>query len=64
MYSELGKVRFKASHIQIGGEPHVQIDGDPVVQREGVEIEIMPKQVTFLRNSDDQISQEYLPFVK
>ena len=63
LYSELGKVRFKASHIKIEGEPYVQIDGDPVVQREGVEIEIMPKQVTFLRNKKDKIDQMYLPFV-
>lgn len=63
LYSELGKVRFKASHIKIEGEPYVQIDGDPVVQRGGVEIEIMPSQLTFLRNSDEQINQMYLPFV-
>jgi diacylglycerol kinase (ATP) len=63
LYSELGKVRFKASHIKIEGEPYIQIDGDPVLQREGVEIEIMPKQVTFLRNVDEQINQVYLPFV-
>jgi diacylglycerol kinase family enzyme len=63
LYSELGKVRFKASHIMIEGEPYVQIDGDPVLQREGVEIEIMPKQVTFLRNKKEQIDQMYLPFV-
>jgi len=64
LYSELGKVRFKASHIKIEGDPYVQIDGDPVVHREGIEIEVIPSQLTFLRNSDQQISQEYLPFVK
>lgn len=63
LYSELGKVRFKASHIRIAGEPYVQIDGDPVVQTEGVEIEMMPAQLTFLRNSDSKINQMYLPFV-
>ncbi|HWY79189.1 MAG TPA: diacylglycerol kinase family protein [Candidatus Sulfotelmatobacter sp.] len=63
LYSELGKVRFKARHIRIEGEPYVQIDGDPVVQRESVEIEIMPSQLTFLRNTDEQINQMYLPFV-
>jgi len=62
LYSELGKVRFKATHIKIEGEPYVQIDGDPVLQREEVEIEIMPKQVTFLRNNTEQIDQMYLPF--
>jgi diacylglycerol kinase family enzyme len=63
LYSELGKVRFKASHIRIEGEPYVQIDGDPVMQKGGVEIEIVPKQLTFLRNTDNQINQKYLPFV-
>lgn len=63
LYSELGKVHFKASHIKIDGEPYVQIDGDPVVQREGIEIGIMPSQLTFLRNSDEKIDQMYLPFV-
>jgi len=63
LYSELGKVRFKAKHIRIEGEPYVQIDGDPVVQKEGIEIEVMPLQLTFLRNSDKNIIQEFLPFV-
>jgi len=63
LYSELGKVRFKAMHIKIEGEPYVQIDGDPVLHRESVAIEIMPKQVTFLRNSTEQIDQMYLPFI-
>lgn len=64
LYSELGKVRFKASHIRIEGEPYVQIDGDPVVHGEGLEIEVLPSQLTFLRNSDDKVNQMYLPFVK
>ncbi len=63
LYSELGKVRFKASSIKIEGEPYVQIDGDPMVQREGVEIEILPSQLTFLRNNNSNIDQIYLPFV-
>lgn len=63
LYSELGKVRFKAKCISIEGEPFVQIDGDPVQQKEKIEIEIMPRQVTFLRNKDENIDQEYLPFV-
>jgi diacylglycerol kinase (ATP) len=63
LYSELGKVRFKASHIRIEGEPYIQIDGDPVVHGEGLEIEVMPSQLTFLRSSDNQIDQMYLPFV-
>lgn len=63
LYSELGKVYFKATHLRIEGEPYVQIDGDPMVQREGVEIEVLPAQVTFLRNTKENINQIYLPFV-
>jgi len=63
LYSELGKVHFKASHLKIEGEPYVQIDGDSVVQREGIEIGVLPSQLTFLRNSDRKIDQIYLPFV-
>jgi diacylglycerol kinase family enzyme len=63
LYSELGKVHFKASHIKIEGEPYIQIDGDPVVQREGIEIGVLPSQLTFLRNSDEKVDQMYLPFV-
>ncbi|MGH7203145.1 MAG: diacylglycerol/lipid kinase family protein [Candidatus Levyibacteriota bacterium] len=63
LYSELGKVRFKASHIQIEGEPYVQVDGDPIVHKGPLEIEILPAQVTFLRNEDEAINQMYLPFV-
>lgn len=63
LYSELGKVRFKANHVKIEGEPFVQIDGDPVVYTSGIEVGIMPQQVTFLRNDDKEIMQEYLPFI-
>jgi len=63
LYSEIGKVRFKARHISIEGEPFVQIDGDPANQKAKIEIEILPSQVTFLRNSDKNIDQEFLPFV-
>lgn len=64
LYSEMGKVRFKAKHLRIEGEPYVQIDGDPVVQKEGIEIEIMPSQLCFLRNTKENIDQEYLPFLE
>ncbi len=50
LYSRVGKVHFKASHIRIEGEPFVQVDGDPVLQRKGVEIEILKKKITFLYN--------------
>ena len=64
LYSELGKVNFKAKHIRIEGEPMVQIDGDPIYHKEGLEIEIIPSVITFLRNKDESIIQEYLPFIK
>jgi diacylglycerol kinase family enzyme len=63
LYTELGKVHFKASHIRIEGEPFVQIDGDPVVHKEGIEIKILPKQLTFLRNKKEAINQQYMPFL-
>ncbi|HSX08852.1 MAG TPA: diacylglycerol kinase family protein, partial [Candidatus Saccharimonadales bacterium] len=63
LYSKLGKIRFKATHMRIEGEPYVQIDGDPVMQQDGVEIELLPSQLTFLRNTDQEINQTYLPFV-
>jgi diacylglycerol kinase (ATP) len=63
LYSEIGKVRFKAKHISVKGEPFVQIDGDPVEAKGNLEVEIMPGQITFLRNKDENIDQEYLPFV-
>jgi diacylglycerol kinase family enzyme len=63
LYTELGKVHFKASHIRIEGEPYVQIDGDPAVHTDGIEIELLPKQVTFLRNKKEAINQQYLPFL-
>lgn len=63
LYSELGKIRFKASHIRIEGEPYVQVDGDPIMHKGGIEMEILPSQITFLRNKDSEINQMYLPFV-
>lgn len=63
LYSELGKVRFKARKIRIEGEPFVQIDGDPARESGGIDIEILPSQLTFLRNTDNRIDQEYLPFI-
>lgn len=63
LYSELGKMHFKASHVRIEGEPYVQIDGDPLVHQEVVEIEVLPNQVTFLRNDQQNIDQYYQPFI-
>ncbi len=62
-YTELGKVHFKASHLSIQGEPYVQIDGDPVVRQEGIEVSVLPSKITFLRNFDDHIEQNYKSFV-
>ena len=63
LYTELGKVQFKASHIRIEGEPYVQVDGDPIMHKGSLEMEILPSQITFLRNKDSEINQMYLPFV-
>ncbi|MBI5122509.1 hypothetical protein HZA75_01495 [Candidatus Roizmanbacteria bacterium] len=62
LYTELGKVRFKATHIKIEGNPYVQIDGDPVKHRGGIEVEIWPSQLDFLRSNEESIKQEELPF--
>ena len=62
LYTELGKVRFKAKHIKIEGNPYVQIDGDPVKHRGPIEIEIWPSQLDFLRSNEENIRQENLPF--
>lgn len=62
-YSEMGKVHFKAKHIRIEGEPFVQIDGDPVMSTQGLEVEILPGQLTFLRNKKENIDILYQPFI-
>ncbi len=62
-YSELGKVHFKAKHIRIEGEPFVQIDGDPAISTQIFEVEILPHQLTFLRNSKENIDTFYQPFI-
>lgn len=64
LYSELGKVRFKAKHILIEGEPFIQVDGDPFEKKGKIEIEILPSDITFLRNNVEDIDQEYLPFIQ
>lgn len=62
-YSELGKMHFKAKHIRIEGEPFVQIDGDPAMSAQGLEVEILPRQLTFLRNDMKNIDILYQPFI-
>lgn len=63
LYSEMGKVHFKARHIKIEGEPYVQVDGDPILQKGELEIEIVPQALSFLRNTDRAIDKNYLPFI-
>jgi diacylglycerol kinase (ATP) len=63
LYTEIGKVHFKASHIKILGEPLIQIDGDSYEQKEALEVEILPSHVTFLCNIQKNIDQSYSPFV-
>lgn len=62
-YSEMGKVHFKARHIRVEGEPFVQIDGDPIMSTQGLEVEIAPSQLTFLRNIKENIDMPYQPFI-
>lgn len=62
-YSGIGKVHFKAKHVRIAGEPFAQIDGDPVVLKEGLDIGIAPKLITFLCNEDKHIDAYYRPFL-
>jgi diacylglycerol kinase family enzyme len=63
LYSEMGKVHFKARSIRIEGEPFVQIDGDPAMSTHGLEVEIAPNQLTFLRNNKENIDMLYQPFI-
>ncbi len=64
LYTELGKVHFKAAHVRIEGEPFAQIDGDSIQLNNRIEVSLDPSKVTFLRNLDKNIDQRYLPFVK
>lgn len=63
LYSGRDKIHFKAKEIYVEREQYMQVDGDPVLNTEGVRIEILPKQVTFLRNDRDKIDQNALPFL-
>lgn len=63
LYSELGKVHFKAKSIKIDGDPFIQIDGDPFVRQEGIEITIKPSAINFLRNDITKIDAIYKPFI-
>lgn len=62
LYNNLGKVRFKASHIKIEGEPLVQVDGDPVTLSKPLEILVVPRAIEILCNKNENIDAAYLPF--
>lgn len=63
LYSEYNKVHFRAKHIKIEGDQYAQVDGDPAIHIKPIEISILPKQITFLRNEDEEIELPTLPFV-
>lgn len=62
LYSEKNKVYFKAKHISISGDQFAQVDGDPAIHVKPIEIEVMPKAVTFYRNALSQIVLPSIPF--
>ena len=63
LYSEKNKVYFRAKHIKISGDQMAQVDGDPAVHVKPIEIEVLPKAVTFLRNKTEEILLPSIPFV-
>jgi diacylglycerol kinase (ATP) len=63
LYSEENKVFFKAKHLRIDGEPFAQIDGEALQLKQALEIQVLPKAVTFLRNIDKKIILPEIPFV-
>lgn len=62
LYSEKNKVYFQAKHISISGEQFAQVDGDPAIHIKPIEIEVIPKAITFLRNAISQIILPRVPF--
>lgn len=62
LYSEKNKVHFRAKHISISGDQFAQVDGDPAIHIKPIEIEVLPKVVTFLRNGLSQIILPSVPF--
>lgn len=62
LYNNLGKVRFKARHIKVEGEPLVQVDGDPATLRASLEVDVIPHAIEVLCNESSQIDIPYLPF--
>jgi diacylglycerol kinase (ATP) len=64
LYSDLAKIRFKAHHVRVQGEPFVQIDGDSATLKNDIKVEIKPQKLWFLHNELSQISQPHPPFLK
>lgn len=63
LYSEKNKVNFRAKHIKISGDQMAQVDGDPAIHVKPIEIEVLPKAVTFLRNKTAEIILPSVPFI-
>lgn len=63
LYSEKNKVNFKAKHLKISGDQMAQVDGDPAIHVKPIEIAVVPKAVTFLRNTTEAILLPSVPFV-
>lgn len=63
LFNNSGKVRFKARHIQVEGEPLVQIDGDPRILSANLEVEVLPKSLRVLANDAKNIDAAYVPFL-
>jgi diacylglycerol kinase (ATP) len=63
LYSNKGKVQFKAKHIRVEGDPFIQVDGDPAVLKRPLEVEILPSKITFLANDIQNMKLSYTPFV-
>ena len=64
LYSQREKMYFNAKHIRIEGDHYVQVDGDAMIHREPIDIEVLPKAVTFLRNDSTNIVLSPLPFIE
>ncbi len=50
LYSEENKVYFTARHLKIQGEYFAQVDGDPAYIQNPIEVEVVPKAMTFFSN--------------
>jgi diacylglycerol kinase family enzyme len=64
LFTNKGKIQFKAKHIRVDGEPFVQVDGDSAMLDKPLEVEILPEAVTFLANERKNIQISNSPFVE